>query len=399
MWYSTSRTATARRLASQLVLPLAAAAASTTTAVFLLQQQQQQSKTKVKTDDGKHATPSSFASFFQTLTTNSRTMNIAFCDEARTTPSTATITTSTTPISSSSVLLRKRHTLQQATVIEEPTPPPLTRSATKTLLNQVRKQQTKLLRQWQLDEEGWTKLPARAWPAFQPDPEQLQDIQDQLHVQKCREFTRLKEEEEEDANDNATSCQELYFQVATALVFYNLDPIQGLEMFQQLADNNNTVKNNEQPQQRQQPQHHNVDVDVDVDSMVACGIILIEGMGVVPQEHLGVQYLQRAVQRGSIQGMYELAAVLYTGLDDHEGSVVLEENPSAAFAMFQQAAHANHTAALYMAADCLVEGEGTERSVSQAIPLFLQAAEQGHRYSRQRIRELLATTAGETEDE
>jgi hypothetical protein len=393
MWYSTSRSATARRLASQLVVPLAAAAAAastTTTAVFLLQKQQQ-----TKNKNGEHATTtSSFASFFQTLATNPRTTNIAFCEEARTTPTITSTSTSTTtpPIPSSSVLLRKRHTLQQAAVVEEPStaqqhhppPPPLTRSTTQILLHQVRKQETKLLRQWQLDEEGWTKLPARAWPAFQPDPEQLQEIQAQLQVQKCNGITRL---EDATATATATSCQELYFQVATALVFYNLDPIQGLVMFQQLADDNNN--NNEQ----QEP--HNVNVD----AMVACGIILIEGMGVVPQEHLGVEYLQRAVQRGSIQGMYELAAVLYTGLDDSEGTIVLEEDPSAAFVLFHQAAAANHTAALYMAADCLVEGEGIERSVSRAIPLFLKAAEQGHRYSRQRIRELLATTTTADDDQ
>ena len=69
---------------------------------------------------------------------------------------------------------------------------------------------------------------------------------------------------------------------------------------------------------------------------------------------------------------------------------VEEEDPEKAFALFERAAKLDHTAALYMVADCLVEGEGTERSVAKAVPLFYKAAERGHRYSRQRIRELLA---------
>ena len=68
---------------------------------------------------------------------------------------------------------------------------------------------------------------------------------------------------------------------------------------------------------------------------------------------------------------------------------VVEEDPEKAFGLFQRAAKSDHTAALYMVADCLVEGEGTERNIHKAVPLFYKAAERGHRYSRQRIRELL----------
>ena len=67
----------------------------------------------------------------------------------------------------------------------------------------------------------------------------------------------------------------------------------------------------------------------------------------------------------------------------------MEEDPEGAFSLFEKAAKKDHTGALYMVADCLMEGEGTEKSVAKAVPLFYRAAERGHRYSRQWIRELL----------
>jgi TPR repeat protein len=151
------------------------------------------------------------------------------------------------------------------------------------------------------------------------------------------------------------------FNVATALVFYNLDAEAGFCQYKQLTK------------------------EGQVDSMVACGVVLMEGMGVPPQEEKDIEWLKKAVAFDSAQGCYELAAVLYTGLDG-----VLEEDAKAAFELFKKAAKQDHTAALYMMADCLVEGEGTEISVAQAVPLFYRAAECGHRYARQRIRELLA---------
>lgn len=84
------------------------------------------------------------------------------------------------------------------------------------------------------------------------------------------------------------------------------------------------------------------------------------------------------------QASYELGCVYYTGIDG-----IVDEDVDKAFELFEKAAKEDHTAALYMVADCLVEGEGTERDVSKAVPLFYKAAERGHRYSRQRIRELL----------
>ena len=42
-----------------------------------------------------------------------------------------------------------------------------------------------------------------------------------------------------------------------------------------------------------------------------------------------------------------------------------------------------------MTADCLVEGVGCKVDIERAIPLLYAAAEKGHRFARQRIRELL----------
>ena len=68
----------------------------------------------------------------------------------------------------------------------------------------------------------------------------------------------------------------------------------------------------------------------------------------------------------------------------------MEEDVEAAFGLFQKAANQGHVGAMYMMADCLIEGEGTEVDVARAIPLLYRAADQGHRYARQRVRELLS---------
>jgi TPR repeat protein len=245
--------------------------------------------------------------------------------------------------SSPNTLLRRQTTLRQA--VSE-----IRRFGTKQELSQLRQHENEMLQRWERDEDGWRDLPARAWPAYQPNPEQLEGLRAEVTLHNCT------------SNNNTTDlCQGLLFNVATALVFYNLDAEAGFRQYEQLAN------------------------DGHVDSMVACGVVLLEGMGVPPQEEKGIEWLKKAVALDSAQGCYELGTALYTGLEG-----VLEEDVKAAFELFKKAAQHDHTAALYMMADCLVEGEGTEISVAQAVPLFYRAAERGHRYSRQRIRELLA---------
>lgn len=278
-------------------------------------------------------------------------------------------------------LSRKRTTLQVATA-ELSTPsnetnnsnssapkkktqqPQLQRFSTQQELDKLRAVQSEMMQRWEQDEDGWRELPARAWPPYQPNVEQMQSILESITIHNCDlhatdQCGNLSQREKVPAY--IQQCTDWLFQMATTLVFYNVDPQAGLQQFERLAQRGH------------------------VDSMVACGIILVEGLGVPPREEEGLAWLEKAVEHGSAQGYYELGTVYYTGIDD-----VVEEDVDKAFALFEKAASQDHTAAIYMVADCLVEGEGTEKSLGRAIPLFYKAAERGHRFSRQRIRELLA---------
>jgi Sel1 repeat len=264
----------------------------------------------------------------------------------------------TTP--SSLLLLQKRTTLLQAVQRPPPATPPLRSpvQSRSTALEDIRANQSAVLQKWERDEEEhWRELPARAWPAVQPNPDESLGIQRLYDAANC-----AADHNHSTSDSNVQQCREWDFQMATTLVFYSVDPARGLQRFRQLAQ-----------------QGH-------VDALVACGIILVEGLGVPPDEHAGLQYLEQALERGSSQAAYELGTIYYTGLDG-----LVEEDEAKAFRLFANAASHHHTAALFMMADCLFHGEGTERDVPRAIPLFYQAAEQGHRFARQRIREFLAT--------
>lgn len=243
--------------------------------------------------------------------------------------------------------LRKETTLREA--VSQPPKGAIRRSNTKDELSKLRASEKEMLLRWERDEDGWRNLPARAWPSYQPKPEELKTMQAEASNLGC---------DGKSAND---LCTDLLFNIATTLVFYNVDPEKGFHYYQELAH-----------------QGH-------VDSMVACGIMLVEGFGIEPEPEKGIEWLRQAILQKSAQACYELGTCLYTGIDG-----ILEEDPEGAYALFQRAADQNHTGGLYMAADCLVEGEGTKQNVANAVPLFYRAAERGHRYSRQRIRELLA---------
>ena len=126
-----------------------------------------------------------------------------------------------------------------------------------------------------------------------------------------------------------------------------------------------------------------------------CGIVLTEGLGVPSNPMLGIQWLQHAIAAvgGSSQACFELGMIVYTGMDG-----VVEEDSVHAFELFEQAANDGHVAGMYMMADCLLEGEGTTKDVACAIPLLYRAAEQGHRYARQTIRQLVSQFDQEEED-
>ena len=228
----------------------------------------------------------------------------------------------------------------------------LRRMTTKTELSKIRAGEKEMLERWEKDEEGWRDLPARAWPAYQPDEDQLKGIQVEVVKNNCADKSAVPTD----------LCQELLFNVATALVFYQSDPQTGFQQYEELAK-----------------QGH-------VEAMVACGVVLLEGLGIAPREKEGVEWLRKAVEQGSTQGCYELGIVFYTGIDG-----IIEEDAESAFQLFEKAAEHGHTAGMYMTADCLIEGEGTAVDMARAIPLLYRSAEKGHRYSRQRVREFLSS--------
>jgi hypothetical protein len=217
-------------------------------------------------------------------------------------------------------MVRKHGTLRKEVVPEN-----IQRFNTKQELSQLRPYEKEMLQRWERDEDGWRDLPARAWPAYQPAPSELDGLRAEVANHQCTSSNSNGE-------ISTDSCQKLLFNVATALVFYNLDAEAGLRQYEELAK-----------------QGH-------VDSMVVRGY-LIDGLGVPAQSEKAIEWLKKAVALGSTQGCYELAVALYTGLDG-----VLEEDAEAAFALFKRAAEQDHTSALFMMADCLVEGEGTDIS-------------------------------------
>jgi hypothetical protein len=205
---------------------------------------------------------------------------------------------------------------------------------------------------WERDEvEKFRELPSRAWPKDQFDAEAVDDI-----------FLSLVENEcvgDREIDVSKSACQKRAFDLATTLVFNNVDPSFGLALYKRLA-------------------HEGY-----VDGMVAAGIVLIEGYGVQPNEQEGVGWIKRSAEAGSAQGHYELGTVLYNGIDG-----VVEEDEVAAFKHFEAAAKEHHVGSLFMSAEMLLCGEGVERDIERAVPLLAEAAENGHRYARQRMRGL-----------
>lgn len=275
------------------------------------------------------------------------------------------ITNKTDKQSADERLLKRATTLQHAAAAAKI---PVRRSHTAHELGKLRSQQTEMMQRWERDEGGWRELPARAWPPYQPNERQMQGIRAEATTQGCFQQTSATNTAAAAAAGVATTttssaCHELLFNIATTLVFYNVNAQAGFSQYEALAKEGH------------------------VDSMVACGVILVEGLGIPPREQEGIEWLKKAVDLNSSQASYELGTVYYTGIDG-----LLPEDPVLAFQLFQRAAEQDqHTAALFMMADCLVEGEGTDIDVARAVPLFYQAAERGHRYARQRIRELLAS--------
>jgi len=223
------------------------------------------------------------------------------------------------------------------------------------------------------DEEGWRKLPARAWPPRQPDAHELDGLE-RLWKAKCAD--RGRREEVMVDNLGKRSCGQIEFDIATTLVFNNLDPTNGLERYKTLAmPSSEDIKDGD-------------DANVGVEAMVAVGVMLVEGLGVPEDAKRGVEWIKRAAERQSPQGTFELATLCYTG--SLAGGVAEDERK--AFTLFSKAAEMGHVGATYMKGDCLLDGVGVDAVPGAAVPLIYSAAEKGHRFARQRILQLLDST-------
>ena len=230
-------------------------------------------------------------------------------------------------------------------------------------LEPYRKDEQEMRDRWEKDEDGWRKFPLRAWPVYQPDIDQIQQIRDDITLHQCPLQSAL--EQKQGTDKLSQICSQKIFEFATALVFNGLDGQAGLDMYLTLARNGH------------------------VDGMVASGVLLTDGFGVEQDEAQGVEWLQKAVEHGSVQGSLELGALLYRGLPD----INLDMDEEKAVEYFEVAAKDNHMGGQFLLADCLLEGCGCEIDVARGIPLMYASAEQGHRYARQLIRQYLDQTA------
>ena len=219
-------------------------------------------------------------------------------------------------------------------------------------LSHLRPFETAMRLRWERDEDGWRKLPPRAWPVKQPSEGDIPTLRGALRAAGCPPTPVVGMRDD---------CKRKHFDIATAEVFNNtIGATRGFEAYSTLAS------------------------DGDLDGMTAKAVCLIEGMGgVEPDESLGVSILEQACAQGSAQAAYELGSIAYSGMCG------VEENETAAYELFLKASKKGHIGGTYMVGDALLEGNGVERNEGKAVQLIYAAAEKGHRYARQRIRELL----------
>lgn len=166
-------------------------------------------------------------------------------------------------------------------------------------------------------------------------------------------------------NENEKGCANERFALATALVFNNMDVTEGLDIFK-----SNAVDN----------QHP--------DSMTAVGVVLVEGLGCDEDPKEGSDWLVMASSLDHSQADYELACLFYAG----SAAPYIEENLDVAKSFFEKSAAKKHICGSYMLADVLVEDLHKKETKDEifndtaaAIDLFVFAADNGHRFSRQQV--------------
>jgi TPR repeat protein len=211
----------------------------------------------------------------------------------------------------------------------------------------IRVEEEKMRLRWTRDEDNWRKLPARAWPEYQPDVQEIPMLESKV-TNSC-------------AKGDSPACREAKFNLATALVFNNMDHEKGLALYESLAGGG------------------------DERGMTALGICLVEGLGIPNDYNVGSRWLKKASDMQYSQGIYELATLYYTGAADP----YVKEDLQQAFKLFQLAAKLEHTCGLYMEADMLLTGDGCEKDAARAVDLLYRAGERGHRFARATLLKLL----------
>eukprot|EP00040_Diaphanoeca_grandis_P016749 m.86797 g.86797 ORF g.86797 m.86797 type:complete len:281 (+) comp26004_c0_seq1:190-1032(+) len=222
-------------------------------------------------------------------------------------------------------------------------------------MKEIREQEEAMRLRWIRDEDHWRKLPARAWPAYQPGAEQL-DLLRAAVEKACPTAQSGKEEE----------CMTQRFLLATCLLYNKLDEVKGLEMYQANANNGH------------------------LDSATAAGICLFEGYHGTIDEKEGVKYMLKAYAGENTQAIFEVACLHYTGAAEPH----LPEDMSKAYMLLEVGAAKDHTCSQYLLADFLIDApEGCcEPNFARAVKLLYQAGEKGHRTARQDLLAILDGT-------
>lgn len=213
-------------------------------------------------------------------------------------------------------------------------------------IDSIRKNQSEILERWVKDEESWRKLPARAWPAYQPKVEEIEE---------------LKVAMEQSCTRDEDDCLIAKFNIATAFAFNHINSDEAIKIYESLA------------------------VIGDPNSMTALGICFCEGFGVDFDFEQGVGWLRKAHSLKFAQATYELGSLYYTG----SASPTITENSDMAFKLFELAANQNHTSAMFMVADMLMSDDVKEKDYATAVDLLYRAGDQGHRYARSMVWKLL----------
>lgn len=218
-------------------------------------------------------------------------------------------------------------------------------------LNRIRLIENELRERWVGDEENWRKLPSRSWPEHQPSADQIPYFRKQ-YLDKCCHGQYKSEE-----------CDDITFNLATALLFNHVNPQEGFELYLNLANRGcNRGK-------------------------TAAGICYVEGLGVESDEEKGSTLLQDAARADFLQAIYELGVLCYNG----NATPYIKEDVEEAFRLFELAASQEHSCGLFMTADMLLSGEGCNNiDVARAIRLLYKAGERGHRNARATLWKLLS---------